>query len=744
MLRTTAATSSSSCQKVVTSSSISALHPSLRRSHAGLHPDLSKSPVVISRSTRHLHTLNAGHLRASPSSSPVPTLSTTSSSRKSATFSSHQPISTISSSLLPSWSPNRPMSRHSSSSSKDSPPQEPPLPNSTTSTNSQKTSTNLVTITKETLPVIKTSEDHPFDKEEIGTSNPINLNKNPTPISVLTGGGSGTDSGSNKTTTTRLESEFEREKIGDNTASTTSNEAANNPNTDPPPLPSSESPSPSESDTTKTSSAQSSMWDRWREDLEAFEDPTPINESQTSANYNSWIGISDRDVLEGKAALRQSAGDWGDTAGAMAVEGYSFLTSPLANAKSMTIRGMVFDSKGQVSVLDKSFKRGAFCAENTLQPRDLRKIDSSLADQLPTILVRDKAILVNLMYVKALIKSDSVILFSSVGGPVDEEIWDAGRQSAFIHELQGRLASKDSPHFELRAIEAILISVMTGLREELEELLQEVNQLLDALNARIMTEDLKLLLLVRRRMSKFVKTVDALRGAINELLHNDEDLAGMYLSDKAAGKPRHVSDHMEIELMLEHYAKLADEISSTATETASHLQTTQGMIGVVLDSQRNELILTDLRANLATLAVSCGALVAGFFGMNLPSYVDAVPGAFYLVGVGTVGCVSLLYISTIIRLRSALMKSGKGGLLRIGGGGGSITGPLRSSRKHHEDHVGKTKEMYPSRNPRIRKPSFVKKGESASGIKRTRFSEMGKRNIARTVQLRTVLSVSGL
>ncbi|KAJ1539285.1 hypothetical protein HK405_013059 [Cladochytrium tenue] len=49
---------------------------------------------------------------------------------------------------------------------------------------------------------------------------------------------------------------------------------------------------------------------------------------------------------------------------------------------------------------------------------------------------------------------------------------------------------------------------------------------------------------------------------------------------------------------------------------------TQSMLSVVLDAQRNDLIVMDLRANLATLAVSLAALIAGLFGMNLPNFLE--------------------------------------------------------------------------------------------------------------------------
>jgi magnesium transporter len=52
---------------------------------------------------------------------------------------------------------------------------------------------------------------------------------------------------------------------------------------------------------------------------------------------------------------------------------------------------------------------------------------------LPAILVRDEVILVNLGHIRALIKSDLVILFDTYGST------DSFHQSTFIYDLQEKL-----------------------------------------------------------------------------------------------------------------------------------------------------------------------------------------------------------------------------------------------------------------------------------------------------------------
>lgn len=56
-------------------------------------------------------------------------------------------------------------------------------------------------------------------------------------------------------------------------------------------------------------------------------------------------------------------------------------------AHRLTLSGRILGSR--------SMSKGEICAKNRLQPRDLRKIDSRISNVVPSILVRDEAIIVN-------------------------------------------------------------------------------------------------------------------------------------------------------------------------------------------------------------------------------------------------------------------------------------------------------------------------------------------------------------
>ncbi|KAJ3192053.1 magnesium ion transporter [Irineochytrium annulatum] len=357
--------------------------------------------------------------------------------------------------------------------------------------------------------------------------------------------------------------------------------------------------------------------------------------------------------------------------------------SPNSMGKSMTLKGVVFDVNGDVKLLDHQFKRAQFCAENTLLPRDLTKIDSTLAEQHPAILVRERSLLINLSHIKALIRADSLILFSSNTSMDDGA--EAYFQSQFVHELQGKLQAKDTLPFELRALEAMLISVVSALKSDLDDVKPEVERLLEAMDKGFDPEMLKALLLHGRSLNKLVQKVEAIRSTFTDVLHNDEDLAGMYLTAKAENRPHAASDHIDAELMLEHYLKLADEISSSLNTLSSNVVTTQNMMGIVLDTHRNKLIVYDLKANIATVAISTAAFVASVFGMNLPNNIDSMPGVFWIVTGGLLLSACAIYFMSVQRIR---MLGHARGLLR------GIHGPERDrrlmtgfGRDHHEARI---------------------------------------------------------
>jgi len=75
----------------------------------------------------------------------------------------------------------------------------------------------------------------------------------------------------------------------------------------------------------------------------------------------------------------------------------------------------------------------------------------------------------------------------------------------------------------------------------------------------------------------------------------DEDLAGMYLTEKSRGKQRDVAQHDEVELLLEAYVKQIDGIVQEADQLVSNMRNTEEIVNIILDANRNSLMLLDLK-----------------------------------------------------------------------------------------------------------------------------------------------------
>lgn len=237
------------------------------------------------------------------------------------------------------------------------------------------------------------------------------------------------------------------------------------------------------------------------------------------------------------------------------------------------LRCTEFDKNGNVTVVNGEFKKTELIAKFGLLPRDLRKIDSSL---LPSILVRPSAILINLLHLRVLIKNDRVLVFDAYGST------DSYTQSVFMYDLEGKLRSQDtrsngSLPYEFRALEAVLISVTTSLESEFEGVRDPVVKVLRELEEDIDRDKLRYLLIYSKKLGTFEQKARLVRDALDELLEADDDLAAMYLSEKAKGTERAEDDHAEVELLLESYNKVADEIVQAAENLVSNIRNTEEM-----------------------------------------------------------------------------------------------------------------------------------------------------------------------
>lgn len=286
----------------------------------------------------------------------------------------------------------------------------------------------------------------------------------------------------------------------------------------------------------------------------------------------------------------------------------------------------IFDSDGNVEAVSRKCKQSDFIFNNGLHPRDMRHIDVSKSDIIPSILVRKDSILVCLLEIRAVIKNDKIILIDNFEG------MDTKKFGVFVYNLGTALRCSGSAGlsgnissglpYEMRALEAILMYVVASMEIELKANVETLNSILQQLEDHIEHLALRELLVGDKSLSKFHQKSKMVCTTISKLLDNDEDLVEMFLTERKQGVQRDTMDHSESELLLESYYKQVDEIVQQAEQVHNNIKNTEEIIIIMLDSNRNSLMLFELRITIATLGFSVGLLITALYGMNLKNYFE--------------------------------------------------------------------------------------------------------------------------
>ncbi|XP_047167068.1 magnesium transporter MRS2-3-like [Vigna umbellata] len=186
-----------------------------------------------------------------------------------------------------------------------------------------------------------------------------------------------------------------------------------------------------------------------------------------------------------------------------------------------------------------------------LPARDLRILDPLLSYP-STLLGRERAIVINLERIKAIITAHEVLLLNSRDPSV----------TPFVQELQARIlrhhqafSSKHHDHhtdsdpdhdhvpdaikilpFEFVALEACLEAACSVLENEAKTLEQEAHPALDKLTSKISTLNLERVRQIKSRLVAITGRVQKVRDELEHLLDDDDDMAEMYLTDKLADR----------------------------------------------------------------------------------------------------------------------------------------------------------------------------------------------------------------
>ncbi|XP_010444392.1 PREDICTED: magnesium transporter MRS2-2 [Camelina sativa] len=384
----------------------------------------------------------------------------------------------------------------------------------------------------------------------------------------------------------------------------------------------------------------------------------------------------------------------------MAQNGYVVPADPSAvvTVKKKTLNWALIDAMGQSTSQD--FDKYAIMHRVQIHARDLRILDPNLSYP-STILGRERAIVLNLEHIKAIITSDEVLLRDPSDEnviPVLEElqrrlpVGNAARQGEG-KEISGAqndadTGEEDESPFEFRALEVALEAICSFLAARTTELETAAYPALDELTSKISSRNLDRVRKLKSAMTRLTARVQKVRDELEQLLDDDDDMADLYLSRKLSSASSPVSsvgepnwyptsptigskisrasraslatvrgdenDVEELEMLLEAYFMQIDSTLNRLTTLREYIDDTEDYINIQLDNHRNQLIQLELVLSSGTVCLSMYSLVAGIFGMNIPYTWNDDHGYIfkYVVGLtGTVCAVMFVIIMSYARYK---------------------------------------------------------------------------------------------
>lgn len=338
-----------------------------------------------------------------------------------------------------------------------------------------------------------------------------------------------------------------------------------------------------------------------------------------------------------------------------------YLTNTLKSNKTLPdneyVRCTVYDKNGDMVMHGKNIRKTEFLKNFDIVPRDLRKMVRSHTNSgkighgvhmefVPLLVTRKNCILLNLLNIRALIKSDTLVVFDSFSLGTGTRFNESHSHGIFLKEMTKRLKANhpDSTRlpYEFRALEAILVDVTSNLNTEMQVHKTVLSNILTSLDTSIERTKLRYLLIQSKKLGQFHQKAKLIGDLLDDLLNQDDELNDLYLTEILQGNRRTSFYHQEVELLLESYYTTIDEIVQTAENLISQIKTSEEIIRFVLDSNRNELMLLGLKFSLGLLSMGFALYVGALYGMNLENFIEEMDGGFEVVVV--LGTIALLVL----------------------------------------------------------------------------------------------------
>ncbi|XP_020235964.1 magnesium transporter MRS2-I-like [Cajanus cajan] len=284
-----------------------------------------------------------------------------------------------------------------------------------------------------------------------------------------------------------------------------------------------------------------------------------------------------------------------------------------------------FDGNGLHSSLD--MDKYDLMRRVHIDARDFRILDPLLSYP-STILGREKAIVLNLEYIKAIITANEVLLLDSTDQNVVSVVEELKRRLTITETNQG-VGQDNTEPFEFRALEVVLEAICSFLDARTTELEMDAYPALDELTTQISSRNLERVRKLKNTMTGLVARVQKVKDELEQLMDDDDGMADLYLSRKSSGTLCWSATAPTIESKLSSASNRASvalylgdendvEELEMLLELRGYIDDTEDYINIHIDNHRNRLIQLELFLSSADLSLSFLALVCGLFGMSIP------------------------------------------------------------------------------------------------------------------------------
>ncbi|XP_078172554.1 magnesium transporter MRS2-F-like isoform X2 [Carex rostrata] len=286
------------------------------------------------------------------------------------------------------------------------------------------------------------------------------------------------------------------------------------------------------------------------------------------------------------------------------------------------------------SCLEEITKQG-LVQRTGLSTRDLRVVDPVLSYP-SSIIGRERAIVVNLEHIKAIVTASEVFLSNSrdpLVEPVQKEL-----ESRLAGDTQkgGQESTNDVPRggttkplpFEFRALELCLELASKRLeievRDELEHLLD------DDVDMAFLHLSEKLAYQASVGQSSRFDFYKQPPQSDEESDGSGHDIESEVLTEKDEENENETvigfrPNLDELEMLLEAYFVQSEGILNQLTTLREYVDDTEDYINIMLDDKQNQLLQMGVMLSTATMIISIGITIVGLLGMNIHISLFEVP-----------------------------------------------------------------------------------------------------------------------